>query len=78
MKLGETLQRVFGLAGISPVEVVEDKNWDNVTKAVGDFVEKQYDKCDFSFKVKSKRSDKHCWIAFSPEDEKNADMLISR
>ena len=24
----ETLQRVFGLAGISPVEVVEDKNWD--------------------------------------------------
>ena len=55
----ETLQRVFGLAGISPVEVVEDKNWDNVTKAVGDFVEKQYDKCDFSFKVKSKRSDKH-------------------
>lgn len=55
----ETLQRVFGLAGISPVEVVEDKSWDNVTKAVGDFVEKQYDKCDFSFKVKSKRSDKH-------------------
>lgn len=55
----ETLQRVFGLAGISPVEVIEDKSWDNVTKAVGDFVEKQYDKCDFSFKVKSKRSDKH-------------------
>lgn len=55
----ETLQRVFGLAGISPVEVIEDKSWDNVTKAVGDFVEKQYEKCDFSFKVKSKRSDKH-------------------
>lgn len=55
----ETLQRVFGLAGISPVEVIEDKSWDNVTKAVGDFVEKQYAKCDFSFKVKSKRSDKH-------------------
>ena len=28
----ETLQRVFGLAGISPVEVIEDKSWDNVTK----------------------------------------------
>lgn len=50
---------MFVASGISPVEVVEDKNWDNVTKAVGDFVEKQYDKCDFSFKVKSKRSDKH-------------------
>ena len=55
----ETLQRVFGLAAISPVEVIEDKSWDNLTKVVGDFVEKQYENCNFSFKVKSKRSDKH-------------------
>ena len=51
----ETLQRVFGLAAISPVEVIEDKSWDNLTKVVGDFVEKQYENCNFSFKVKSKR-----------------------
>lgn len=55
----ETLQRVFGVSAISPVEVIEDKSWDTLTKAVGDFVEKQYEDCSFSFKVKSKRSDKH-------------------
>ncbi len=55
----ENLQRVFGIAAISPVEVLEDKSWDAVTKAAGDFIETQYRDYDFSFKVKAKRSDKH-------------------
>lgn len=54
----EALSRVFGVSSISPVEVIEDKSWENLTKCVGDFIERQYDKQDFTFKVKSKRSDK--------------------
>ena len=55
----DAMSRVFGVSGISPVEVIEDNSWDNLTKAVGDFVEKQYPDTTFSFKVKAKRSDKH-------------------
>ena len=55
----ETLQRVSGIAAISPVKVIDDKSWDNLVKEVGDFVESQYDDVNFSFKVKAKRSDKH-------------------
>ena len=62
----ETLQRVPGISAISPVEVVEDKSWDNLTKATGDFIEKQYGDAGFSFKVKAKRSDKH-YIYTSPD-----------
>ncbi len=62
----ETLQKVFGVCAISPVEVIEDKSWENLTKAAGDFIEKQYEDINFSFKVKSKRSDKHYQFT-SPE-----------
>jgi thiamine biosynthesis protein ThiI len=54
----EALCQVFGVSAVCPVNVIEDKIWDNVAKAVGDFVEQQYDALDFSFKVESKRSDK--------------------
>ncbi|MCH5266946.1 MAG: tRNA 4-thiouridine(8) synthase ThiI [Lachnospiraceae bacterium] len=54
----EEMSHVFGVSGISPVDVIEDKNWDNLTVAVGDFVERQYGSKSFSFKVKCRRSDK--------------------
>ncbi len=57
---------VFGVTGISPVEVIENKEWDHLTEAVGDFVERQYDTQDFTFKVKCRRSDKHYPLT-SPE-----------
>ena len=57
---------VFGVTGISPVEVIENKDWEHLTKAVGDFVERQYDSRDFSFKVKCRRSDKQYPLT-SPE-----------
>ncbi|MDO4166085.1 MAG: tRNA uracil 4-sulfurtransferase ThiI [Eubacteriales bacterium] len=57
---------VFGVSGISPVEVIEDKSWENLAAAVGDFVEHQYDSQDFTFKVKCRRSDKH-YPMTSPE-----------
>ncbi|MDE6851904.1 MAG: tRNA 4-thiouridine(8) synthase ThiI [Lachnospiraceae bacterium] len=57
---------VFGVTGISPVEVIEQKDWEHLSQAVGDFVERQYDKQEFSFKVKCRRSDKHYPLT-SPE-----------
>lgn len=54
----DAMSRVFGVSSISPVEVIDDKSWENLTQKVGDFVERQYEKRDFTFKVKSRRSDK--------------------
>ena len=55
----EAMSRVFGVSSISPVQVIEDKSWENLTKEVGDFIEMQYGEEKFTFKVKSRRSDKH-------------------
>ena len=62
----EAMSRVFGVSAISPVQMIEDKSWDNLVKEVGDFVEAQYEERDFTFKVKSRRSDKHYPLT-SPE-----------
>ena len=62
----EALGRVFGISAICPVDVIEDKSWENLTRAVGDFIEKQYENLNFSFKVESKRSDKQ-YPMTSPE-----------
>ena len=62
----EALRHVFGISGICPVNVIEDKTWESLAKGVGDFVEQQYDSLDFTFKVESKRSDKH-YPMTSPE-----------
>lgn len=55
----EAMSRVFGVSSISPVQMIEDKSWENLTKEVGDFIERQYGEEKFTFKVKSRRSDKH-------------------
>lgn len=55
----EAMRHVFGVSSISPVEVIEDKSWENLKERVGDFVEHQYPERKFTFKVKAKRSDKH-------------------
>ena len=55
----EALKRVFGIAAICPVVLIEDKNWDNLTKSVGDYIEKVYEKRSITFKVEAKRSDKN-------------------
>lgn len=64
--VAETLKRVFGISAICPVDVIQDKSWENLAKAVGDFVERQYESLDFTFKVESKRSDKQYPLT-SPE-----------
>ena len=55
----EVLKRVFGIAAICPVVLIEDKEWDNLTKCVGDYVGKVYGDKSFTFKVEAKRSDKN-------------------
>ena len=55
----EVLKRVFGIAAICPVVLIENKEWDNLTKCVGDYVEKVYGDKSFTFKVEAKRSDKN-------------------
>ncbi|MCD7824671.1 MAG: tRNA 4-thiouridine(8) synthase ThiI [Clostridiaceae bacterium] len=54
----QAMGRVFGVSSISPVTVIQQKEWTNLTQAVGDFVEEQYPEKRFSFKVKCRRSDK--------------------
>lgn len=53
------LTRVFGIVHVSPVVVLEDKNWEAITKTVGDYMEEYYGQPAFSFKVICKRADKH-------------------
>ncbi len=55
----EALKKVFGIAGICPVVVIEDIEWENLKLKVGDYVEKRYANRNFSFKVEAKRADKH-------------------
>ena len=55
----EALKKVFGIAGICPVVVIEDIEWENLKLKVGDYVEKRYPNREFSFKVEAKRADKH-------------------
>lgn len=55
----EALKKVFGIAGICPVVVIEDIEWENLKLRVGDYVEKRYSNREFSFKVEAKRADKH-------------------
>lgn len=54
----EALQRVFGIAMICPVVVIDDTAWDNIVAKVGDFVEATYQDKNFTFKVEAKRGDK--------------------
>ena len=55
----ERLQRVFGIVAICPVVFCEDNSWDNLTKTVGDYIDAAYDDKNFTFKVESRRADKH-------------------
>lgn len=54
----EALKKVFGIVGICPVVVIEDAQWENLSKCVGDYMEAAYDDKNFTFKVEAKRGDK--------------------
>ena len=54
----EALKKVFGIAAICPVMSFENKKWDNITKEVLSYIEKEYGNKEFTFKVVAKRADK--------------------
>lgn len=52
------LKRVFGIAQICPVAIIDTIEWEPLTQAVGDYVEERYTDKNFTFKMEAKRSDK--------------------
>lgn len=54
----EALSRVFGIAGICPIVVEENKDFDHIAKVVCDYVGERYEDRTFSFKVNVRRADK--------------------
>lgn len=62
----EALQRVFGIAQICPVAIIDTIEWEPLMKAVGDYVEERYPDRNFTFKMEAKRSDKNYPLT-SPE-----------
>lgn len=60
------IKRVFGVASICPVVVIDGSDWETLTKGVGDYVEAMYPDRHFTFKVEAKRADKNYPLT-SPE-----------
>lgn len=54
----EALQRVFGIAQICPVMIVDTIEWEPLKQAVGDYVEERYSDKNFTFKMEARRGDK--------------------
>ena len=55
----EALSRVFGIAGIMPVVLIEDSTWDNLKQEVVKYVKDVYGDNKLTFKVEAKRGDKN-------------------
>ena len=49
------LSRVFGIAAICPVMLIDNKDWDNVCNACVKHVDDRYTDKNFTFKVEAKR-----------------------
>ncbi len=54
----DAMKRVFGIAAICPVLLVEDASWDNLTQSVKKYVQNVYGSEKLTFKVEAKRADK--------------------
>lgn len=55
----DRLQHVFGIVGICPVWVREDKDYEQVKKDVVTFMKEMYPAGNFTFKCNARRGDKH-------------------
>ena len=54
-----TLQRIFGIVGICPVELYEDQGFDTLAEEVVDHVRRVYKDKNFTFKVNARRARKN-------------------
>lgn len=55
----EALQHVFGVAWICPMVQIEDKDFEHLKETVVNYVDEVYPDKHFTFKVDSRRADKH-------------------
>ena len=60
----ESLSHVFGIAGICPIVVEEDKDFEKIAEVVEKYVDEDYADKHFSFKVHVRRADKKYQIPF--------------
>ncbi|MBQ3061405.1 MAG: tRNA 4-thiouridine(8) synthase ThiI [Lachnospiraceae bacterium] len=72
------LKRVFGVAAICPVVVIDDNAWDNLTVKVGDYVEKVYGNQEITFKVEARRGNKNYPIPSPEICAKMGEYLLDR
>ncbi|MBQ9232451.1 MAG: tRNA 4-thiouridine(8) synthase ThiI [Lachnospiraceae bacterium] len=55
----KVLKQIFGIVGICPVKVVEDTAYDNISKAVIEYIDEEYKNKTFTFKCHVRRNDKN-------------------
>ena len=54
----DAMQHVFGIVGICPMVILEDKGFDALAEDVNSYLEKRYGDCDKTFKVDARRARK--------------------
>ena len=54
----EALKTVFGITGICPMVIEQTKDVEHLTDAAVRYVDSQYDRKHFTFKVNARRGDK--------------------
>ena len=54
----EALRKVFGIVEICPACLTQERDFDKLSKEIIEFIDRTYEKKDFSFKVFAKRADK--------------------
>ncbi len=52
------LTKIFGITGVCPVKVVKDLTYENISSALIEYVDNEYDNKDFSFKMHVRRNNK--------------------
>lgn len=74
----EELQKVFGVAGICPVVVVESTDWDVITEEALKYVDEFYEDKNFTYKVEAKRADKRYPITSPEMCRKLGESILSK
>jgi thiamine biosynthesis protein ThiI len=54
----DVFQKIFGIVGISPVNVLESSDFEVIKESCKSYFENEYETQDFTFKVQAKRADK--------------------
>ena len=54
----EALSGVFGISSFCPIVIAQEKEFETIAKAAGDYIDDSYDDKGFSFKVMVRRGDK--------------------